>query len=437
MIAWNKSHNKIILIFLLTSILIANTLYGQEIVETRILKQTQKYSAGHLATKDSPIPLTRAKNDSTHEIQNIRELVINLGNHFQITDKLSSMIDEVKYVSLEETDSSLIGNIGHIVFDDDKIIVSDVGTQSVLLFTEKGQFLTRIQKRGDGPGEYNRLNNIAVDTALKRIIIGSDYKFLWFDYNGNFIKELKTTYAGANEFEVIDSQTLVIYTYFGNLDDKREKYDIYYIKDDGSVSSKFIEVFPKKINSKSMIGLFSNFSRVGLSNELLLTREYSNQILSLNSAGIHSKYKLDFGAGNLPEDYVEKSLTDFSIRSSEERVDQMLRKGMLTFAGGSVLETKKWLQVTVGTSEDRTSLLFDKTKNEVRHAFNFNLINDVDGGRYLVNRWVHSDYFVSIVYPSNLQKALEQNTSIALESIKTALSSKNQENPILRFLKIK
>ena len=96
-------------------------------------------------------------------------------------------------IELELTDESLINpnRIQRIILEDNIIIVVEAGPGEgkILVFNTDGKFLRSIGSRGQGPGEYTGIKNVALDGKNKRIYIISYPKIICYDLDGKFIKE--------------------------------------------------------------------------------------------------------------------------------------------------------------------------------------------------------------------------------------------------------
>ena len=72
-------------------------------------------------------------------------------------DKMVNPFDEIfskaEIILLETVDSSLIAWMQKIYLVDDHYYIFDFWFQNLLVFDQKGQFIRKVGKRGDGPGE--------------------------------------------------------------------------------------------------------------------------------------------------------------------------------------------------------------------------------------------------------------------------------------------
>ena len=103
-----------------------------------------------------------------------------------------------RYLPLETTDECLIGNIEQLDSDDSSIFVFDRDNHSALRFSlEDGSFLCKYGSLGRGPGEYISLNHMAIDKKNKEVCLldFTQYKLMYFDYDGKFLREEPQFYA--------------------------------------------------------------------------------------------------------------------------------------------------------------------------------------------------------------------------------------------------
>jgi len=92
--------------------------------------------------------------------------------------KLSEIAENVEYIPLQTTDSSLIGDlVRKIVNVENRIYILNSGLQSeILCFNTDGKFCYRIDKSGRGPEEYLSLTDfdISNDNTMLTILSALD-----------------------------------------------------------------------------------------------------------------------------------------------------------------------------------------------------------------------------------------------------------------------
>ena len=104
-------------------------------------------------------------------------------------------IDEIfadyKFISLEDTDSSLVGSLKKVVLKNDVIFVSD--GNNLFQFTTNGKHLRTLDSRGGGPQEYLSIWDFIV----------SDKEILIWDQNSRKIirYSLENTYINSKSLD--------------------------------------------------------------------------------------------------------------------------------------------------------------------------------------------------------------------------------------------
>lgn len=75
--------------------------------------------------------------------------------------KVSEYFEQLNYIPLETTKESLFGDIGQLEITDSSFVISDYDTRSVLFFTPKGRYITKIKfKENAYPSlSYEKTNN--------------------------------------------------------------------------------------------------------------------------------------------------------------------------------------------------------------------------------------------------------------------------------------
>jgi len=125
---------------------------------------------------------------------------------------LSEIAEKITAVALELTGESLINpdQIERIIFSEDYVIIAEFS--KILVFDKKGKFIRSIASRGVGPGEYNHIQNLAVDEKSKRLFIisNSPTKIMCYDTDGNFLKERRTDLVSFGDINYINGKLLLV-----------------------------------------------------------------------------------------------------------------------------------------------------------------------------------------------------------------------------------
>lgn len=100
---------------------------------------------------------------------------------------LSEIADTIIYLELKTPDDLIVSFIEDIISIEDFYVIRS--REGVDKFTKDGVYITSFGRRGQGPGEYNVVFGVDVDPNKKEIIISDYGKILYFDYDGNLMRE--------------------------------------------------------------------------------------------------------------------------------------------------------------------------------------------------------------------------------------------------------
>ena len=85
---------------------------------------------------------------------------------------LSEIADSIEVISLEHTNESDISLVWRIIPYKDRYYIKNGITESyVLVFDRNGKFIYRLDKRGQGPGEYASLEDIVIDPKREELVL--------------------------------------------------------------------------------------------------------------------------------------------------------------------------------------------------------------------------------------------------------------------------
>lgn len=87
-----------------------------------------------------------------------------------VTDKLDLSRNR-RYVPLDTDDEYLITEITQLICASDEIFIFDVYAQSVFVFDYSGKYLRKLDRVGQGPGEYSMMSAISLNEKEQRISI--------------------------------------------------------------------------------------------------------------------------------------------------------------------------------------------------------------------------------------------------------------------------
>lgn len=110
------------------------------------------------------------------------------------TVKMSDFVKSNNVILLDDTDETYIGNISKIDIVDSLIVVTDISTHAVLIYNFEGKLMNSIKKHGRGPEEFLSIQSTWVNPDTKEISIydRSQHKILFFNLNGDFVRQMRS-----------------------------------------------------------------------------------------------------------------------------------------------------------------------------------------------------------------------------------------------------
>ena len=127
---------------------------------------------------------------------------------------VDSCFAKIEYVKLGNTGDVLIGQVTHLLFTPDHIIVGDNrNANAVFVFDRKGNARTVINRFGRGPQEYLSINDVFLTPDKKTIGITdrAGQKLLYFDLDGRFKWKTSLPFSFyCSKTEWIDDETMML-----------------------------------------------------------------------------------------------------------------------------------------------------------------------------------------------------------------------------------
>jgi len=165
---------------------------------------------------------------------------------------LSEITEEITIIEPELTNESLIKydyggiDIKRMIRTENNIIVAMGGLSSsntVLLFNKDGKFARSIGSRGQGPGEYNLISNVAIDYKNNRLFILSygPNKIICYHLDGKFLKESRLNHVSSgSDYDInINNDELLLACFF-SVDGQNTKKIVYRMNDNLQITDSII-----------------------------------------------------------------------------------------------------------------------------------------------------------------------------------------------------
>lgn len=234
------------------------------------------------------------------EIKNL--VTIKLNNLEDNMSYLDSIFENFRYIKLELTPNSIIGNYDKILFKNDTIFILEKSNsqQSIFAFNMKGKFLFKVDEKGNGPGEYIQIDDFYVDSKGKYIGVLSNSKILKYNFNGEFIGDFNFKDDFIKEIEFKNND---LFIYKAPYCDTKSCYSfgVFDIKK----GSMLFEDYPQ-VQEISHFPYNKGDYLTSNSENVFVNFLYNDTIYTTNKEHLEPRYFLDFGEYKLPQNEFNK-----------------------------------------------------------------------------------------------------------------------------------
>ena len=312
-----------------------------------------------------------------------------------------------KFIPLETTNLTIIGDIEKVEVSDSIIFILDSSIKMVYKFDFEGKYIGRIGEKGRGQGEYMEASNFIINHKDKQIILSekSSGNILFYDFNGIFIR---SCHIDTNPFAYLPNREEIVIFSLPLL--TSEKYELRRFK---GCSDNLIGGYIPRPNYKEKEAYMST-KKYFLQHEddYFFIPLYTDDLYRLNDDGIELIY--EFGFQNNMFDYDNAELTtDFYKSQKLGKIDNfyMNNEGsyMFKMMYGKDSQFDVYGNIHAGTFEAGAKL---NTDVPISVLFGMGAVG------------VYNEYFINSIsfahyFPDYFPEATEDN------------------NPILVFYKIK
>ena len=308
--------------------------------------------------------------------------------------KISEIADTVEYLELKTPKDIIISRIWDVFLVDDFWIVRSIS--GISKFTKEGEWVMQIGRKGQGPGEYIGVRGVDYDPIRKEILIADAQQILFYDLDGNYIRNVKIVEDYFYNIGISDS---VLWT--GALGLHQEKHEVYAF----NYQNDTLAFFPNPnygMKVKNSDGVYFSHTRwdrefYRYNGELYLKNRPANDtVFRLSSFNRTPYIAFNMGKYKLPleyeswysnEDYEKNASSYWGISSvaEDDRYLFLLALRRLSLSGNS-------------SNEDNFQyIVYDKDAKKgfsVKGESGIQITDDILGGPAIWPRFVTEDYYI-------------------------------------------
>jgi len=353
---------------------------------------------------------------------------------------LSEIIDSIKFIKLETTNESFLGQIKEIIIRDKFIYVMDKSQQAVFVFDHQGKLMNKLEMQGEGPDQYKLLGPVFVDQKEEYIEI--------MDFGSGRSKILKYAIPA-----LIFLEETPFYMPSAN-SARRGKDGVYYFatqQNENSVGENLTNgdiividkngentvLFDKKIPFEgSSFSPFVESFAYNDEGELFISLMYNNTFFKLKDKKAVPFLTLDFG-----EYGIDPKVGQLSIKEQFEFL-QNETNGKVTFPVLNA-QSSKLLAFSYYFKDKNNNNLYQylEIKSNRKKYHTQSIINDLTEfpERVFISSYykginyevMYNDYLVDLILPSYALEEAKELDIVDLGLIKV------EDNPIIMLMKLK
>ncbi|WP_129588220.1 6-bladed beta-propeller [Capnocytophaga sp. oral taxon 878] len=338
-----------------------------------------------------------------------------------------NIVKEVKIVPLETTKNSLLDGIYKVITTDEYIYIMDnFKGKSLIIFTKEGKFIKRLS-HGQGPGELQRLYDIDYDFQTNELIAYQHSFFLFFDKEGNFLRQERLPINFDNFISLDNGYILRTAPVQGNthLDDK-EGYTFLFT--DKIFTLKSVAVYqPKDIKAMSAhTYLYKNDSLITLAGR------YSDSIYKYDAKKnkLYTEFVLDYDK-KLPKKYLYgENFRVFQEVTKNNDYYFNIGEYFETFSQNVFFLWNNYINLQTIVYRDK------KTGNMIGGTSAMLNLEEVPAFNFPIG--VDKNYFVSVYNPYINRYEKLKNSKLISEADKEKIKQfKDDDNPMLVYFTLK
>lgn len=347
---------------------------------------------------------------------------------------LSGFVDSIKYIKLQTSPDCMLGKVPILSMGNKYIYALESKQSVIFIFDKSGKRVAKLDRYGQGPGEYNEITGVFIDPNDQYIEITDENKLLKFAVpNLELLEEkpLKDIIYGTS-MRKFEGAYYYATNQFDNLvNGEMTNADVIVVKD-----GKLKTLFDKNLDLNGQYHMpFTEGFTINDENELFVSLKFDNTFYQLQKREAAPVLKVDFGNYGLDN--------SIGSRPGNEQIDFLSNsKNVASFPVLNINNTNILGITYFFTKSSGQTLPYQYFRlNQIRKIIHTkSLFNDLtpfpayidnnnNSGNTNHESW-HNKYLVSIVWP---HETITED-SVYIEGLGTITPD---DNPVIVLMKLK
>ena len=331
----------------------------------------------------------------------------------------------VELIPLETSDDILIGRLNKVTFHQDRYYVLD-RRRIIHVFDGAGKFIYRIDKSGQGPGEYNMAYDFAINpfTGYLDLLDPLGYIFS-YDLSGNFVKKSDNLISDSELTAIQNLELLSEKIYAFRVSNPVDELTLAYY----DIETKTIQVQEYKNFSRHYPFKLNHYN-----GRWYISSTFDNVVYALEPDSLIEAFTLDFGKLNykLAEDVFPRELRaslGLSLAPASVVWAKLLEiTEKYPYKIFNLGQNNRYVIVRIDKKTDEFVYLFyDKSTHESK------VINRFEESVGFLPVTVTNEYVLSYCNHEDLDKHItaEMLDEANRQKFKDLMNAKEEENPVI------
>ena len=322
----------------------------------------------------------------------------------------------VELIPLETSHDVLIAYISKLIIHENKYYTLDKKQDIIHVFDETGKFLFKIDKKGQGPGEYNFIEDFIINPFSGNLELLEAYGTVYiFDLSGNFIEKKRVEY---DDFKVVhflaaaDKHTHVFYAKY-----QPEKI-IYFNLDEEKLLHKEFEE-DRELCGYSLLSLYT------FHNEWFFFRPVHPVVYNIGKERLEPVFQFDFG--EYTREGRKVTFSEEAKKNVSKNIEEMFAQTSYVIRKVRHNNNYVFAFISWKSWDSKTNVIYDKSTRKSKFILDFDekaaFEPDIVTDEYVLTicRWVDLEKFVTKEMLDDTQKKIFEEL----------IKSKDETNPIL------
>lgn len=326
----------------------------------------------------------------------------------------------IELIPLETSPDILIAAITKIAVHQDNYYMLDPLQCIIFVFDKKGQFLFKIDKKGQGAGEYSFIQDFTINPFSGNLEILEPYGAVHiYDLLGNYIEKKRIAYPGfrvAHTLAALDSNIYVSHSLF-------EPKKILYFNLDKQ------KLLNEEFEEDRSLGAFSN-NPYQYQDEWFFFRPVHPVVYKIGKEQLEVAFQFDFGT------YTQEGKTAVFSKETEKNFSKKIEEmfDQFSYIIQSVRHNNKYIFASLvwKNENNKANIIYDKSSGKSKFILDF--AENVEFNSYRGEEIIFTDEYVLMpIQWVDLEKRITKDMldDKQKEIFEKLLQAKMEQNPIL------